>query len=291
MWNGGFNAELESLYPGQGASSLFAETFSVMPLGAIVNQTMICLHGGIGPSTQSVSTIKNMYRPVHTFEEEAISDLLWSDPCSDIDEFMPSSRGTGHKYGEVALTNFLQSNGLSVLIRGHECVDSGFEYSLGRKVGTVFSASSYCNVMENSAAVLLVYKDDKPPMPHYFQPIKYIMRGSAIFLPSENETTFSVDQGKMRKSVPKLPFLPASKVGRGIEQSKTQPRLPVSATFESIPGFRAMDEDVEKRRAEAPDEVSKSSLFTEIRAPRARSGSLRVKTPVPKPGGLRKSYA
>jgi protein phosphatase len=193
MWHGGFAQELKSLYPKRNVTDLFESVFAVMPVAAIVNKSIICVHGGIGPSIESTKMIESMPRPLLTFDNTIACELLWSDPSEGLSGFLPSCRGLGYKYGKTAVIDFLESNGLDLLVRGHECLEKGFRYSLGGRVATVFSASSYCNSMNNCAAVLQVYKDGSPPKTHYFQPIPYVKRASACFLESESEYVLLLD--------------------------------------------------------------------------------------------------
>jgi protein phosphatase len=221
MWStGGFSRELETIYPGSNVSDYFSLACVNMPLGAIVNGSIICIHGGIGPDTNSLSTIKAHYRPIYTFEDEVIADLLWSDPSAATDEFAESPRGAGHLYGEKSLTHFLSSNGLKLLVRGHECIEPGYELKLGGKVATVFSASTYCNSMQNQAAVLLVYKDGAPPQPIFMPPIKYVFRNAAMFAPSDNERIFSVDVRKCAAAAQAVASQATAAPGRGLKLAK-----------------------------------------------------------------------
>jgi hypothetical protein len=50
------------------------------------------------------------------YDDDIISDLLWSDPCPTTDEFAQCPRGAGH--------------GLKLLMRGHECIEPGFDFNL-----------------------------------------------------------------------------------------------------------------------------------------------------------------
>jgi protein phosphatase len=197
MWrSGGFNRELDSIYPHSPAAASFAAACASMPLSAIVNGSIICLHAGIGPNTLTLSTIRNLYRPIHVFDEDIISDLLWSDPADIEEDFIVSIRGAGHKFSQRSLHSFLSANGFDLLVRGHECIETGFEIQMGGKIATVFSASTYCGQMHNQAAVLRLFRDGSPPKPIIFQPLKYLLRASASFATSQSETAFVVDPRK-----------------------------------------------------------------------------------------------
>lgn len=54
----------------------FIKTFSYLPIGAILNNSTFCIHGGLSPRLKNVDNINTMIkRPVDNFEES----LLFSD--------------------------------------------------------------------------------------------------------------------------------------------------------------------------------------------------------------------
>jgi protein phosphatase len=212
MWKvGGFQSELQSLYPGSRIGEQLAQAFAWMPVGALVDHRILCLHGGIGPSVTSVSSIGNLRRPLQDFQIDMAMDILWSDPSAETSTFFPSPRGTGHRYGADALTAFLDSNSLELLVRGHEVAEEGFEYALNDKVVTVFSASSYCGSMHNKAAVLIIKKGEVP-VPRVFPPLKTLTRMNVMFVTCDSDTVFMIDPKKvaaLRAASSKLPALGA----------------------------------------------------------------------------------
>lgn len=60
-----------------------------MPLAAIVEDKIICLHGGIGETLKHVEDIDILSRPlkvVHevvTIDQQLVVDILWSDPTEN----------------------------------------------------------------------------------------------------------------------------------------------------------------------------------------------------------------
>lgn len=186
----GFLAELETIYNNsQTPSSIFMKAFSFLPLGAIINNRYLCVHGGIGPEMPSIQQLMLLERPIYNFDSEPVLSIVWSDLSNTIKEFEPSNRGTGYLYGEPALESYLESQNLEVLIRGHECVIGGVEFSIKKKCITVFSASNYCGVTDNDAGVLIVTVDDAPKRVA-LKAIKYLKRESASYLKSSSETSF-----------------------------------------------------------------------------------------------------
>lgn len=58
--------------------------FNWLPLAAIIEEKVICMHGGIGRSINSVQQIEELQRPL-TLEQGGLilMDLLWSDPTTN----------------------------------------------------------------------------------------------------------------------------------------------------------------------------------------------------------------
>ena len=148
----------------------FNDFFDRLPLAAVINDTVLCLHGGIGSSITSIADIEKIKRPlevvheVSTIEQQLVVDILWSDPTdSDIETgILPNSTrdptGVGNivKFGPDRVTEFLKNNNLSLILRAHECVMDGFERFAGGQLITVFSATDYCSKHKNAGAVLFL---------------------------------------------------------------------------------------------------------------------------------------
>ena len=153
----------------------FNDFFDFLPLAAIINDEVLCLHGGIGSSINSLSDIEKIQRPLEVIHEvtnadqQLVVDILWSDPTdSDIETgIQPNSTrdptGVGNivKFGPDRVEEFLNSNNLTLILRAHECVMDGFERFAGGKLITVFSATDYCGKHKNAGAILILGKDFK----------------------------------------------------------------------------------------------------------------------------------
>lgn len=148
----------------------FNDFFDRLPLAAIVNDTALCLHGGIGSSISSISDIEKIKRPLEVIHEvtnidqQLVVDILWSDPTdSDMDTgIQPNSTrdptGVGNivKFGPDRVNEFLKNNNLSLILRAHECVMDGFERFAGGQLITIFSATDYCGKHKNAGAILFL---------------------------------------------------------------------------------------------------------------------------------------
>ncbi|KJP86347.1 hypothetical protein AK88_03980 [Plasmodium fragile] len=149
------------------------QVFEWLPIGAIVEEKILCVHGGIGKSIHTISDISQLRRPLvvaqvpQNLNEQKVTDLLWSDPTDNdsilgtIPNDIRDPDGTGHivKYGPDRVHKFLEDNDLQLIIRAHECVMDGFERFAGGKLITLFSATNYCNSHKNAGALLFVRRD------------------------------------------------------------------------------------------------------------------------------------
>jgi diadenosine tetraphosphatase ApaH/serine/threonine PP2A family protein phosphatase len=146
--------------------------FEYFPLGAVIEELILCLHGGIGSSLKKLDQIEAIQRPleviheVQTPLEKLVVDILWSDPTdSDSDlgiqpNCIRDPHGTGNivKFGPDVVKEFLLRNKLDKIIRAHECVMDGFERFAGGDLLTVFSATDYCGKHKNAGAILTITK-------------------------------------------------------------------------------------------------------------------------------------
>jgi serine/threonine-protein phosphatase PP1 catalytic subunit len=152
----GFYDECVSMYDAE-VWRLFSETFNCLPVAAIINHKIFCVHGGISPSLTSLDDIRNLPRPVEVPDDGLMLDLLWTDPDPDGDLWGPNERGASFVYGQRAVHDFLDRFRFDLLVRGHQAVMCGYDFPFGddRHVITLFSAPNYCG-FKNNAAIMRV---------------------------------------------------------------------------------------------------------------------------------------
>ncbi|XP_042400750.1 serine/threonine-protein phosphatase BSL3-like [Zingiber officinale] len=88
--------------------------FNWLPLAALMEKKVICMHGGIGHSINHVEQIENLQRPI-TMETGTIvlMDLLWYDPTENdsVEGLRPNARGPGLvAFGGHLITLFFATN-------------------------------------------------------------------------------------------------------------------------------------------------------------------------------------
>lgn len=177
---GGFKDDIIKLYDSETYNS-FLDVFSYLPLSILLNNQVFFVHGGIGPNFHSINQIMEVKRPIFDYKDnDILISILWSDPEESIQEFKESYRGTGYVFGCDAFHRFVQENKINLFVRGHECVDKGFQFMFGERLITVFSASKYCGCAHNSAGVIQLI-DGLNPEAIEFDPIEYVERDMVTF--------------------------------------------------------------------------------------------------------------
>ncbi|GMR47188.1 hypothetical protein PMAYCL1PPCAC_17383, partial [Pristionchus mayeri] len=141
----GFWTELRVRYPNKytGLYDAFSAVFAEMPLAAVINDSMLAVHGGIAPALKSLKSISAIRRPI---EDPAglAEDLLWSDPDERTKGFAKNNeRGCAYLFGEDAVREACDRLGIKTIVRAHQMIEKGYQFFAKGKVITLFSAPGY----------------------------------------------------------------------------------------------------------------------------------------------------
>eukprot|EP01060_Flectonema_neradi_P035472 TRINITY_DN6538_c1_g3_i1.p1 TRINITY_DN6538_c1_g3~~TRINITY_DN6538_c1_g3_i1.p1 ORF type:complete len:332 (+),score=49.00 TRINITY_DN6538_c1_g3_i1:887-1882(+) len=176
----GFAEEARTKY-GSGMYDLFISLFAALPLSAVVNDTVIILHGGLFRSPEDPSKLEPLQtlRDISNRERQKIdecpdkgiiADVLWSDPTPDNKKTILGDndmRGSGCHFADHLTTQWLDDHNFTTLIRSHEGPDLqdlslGYSLRADDRLITVFSARNYCGSYGNSGCVVTLGKDCHP---------------------------------------------------------------------------------------------------------------------------------
>lgn len=150
----GFYEEILKKYGNSNAWTYCVDTFDHLPLGAVVDGKVLCIHGGLSPEIKTIDQIRMIDRKKEIPHEGPFSDLMWSDP-EDIETWVLSSRGAGWLFGARVTKEFNHINGLDLIARAHQLANKGYDYWFPDKnLVTVWSAPNYCYRCGNVAAIL-----------------------------------------------------------------------------------------------------------------------------------------
>ncbi|KAK8703167.1 hypothetical protein V6N13_021494 [Hibiscus sabdariffa] len=149
----GFYDECLRKYGNANVWKYFTDLFDYLPLTALIESQIFCLHGGLSPSLDTLDNIRALDRIQEVPHEGPMCDLLWSDP-DDRCGWGISPRGAGYTFGQDISGQFNHTNGLTLISRAHQLVMEGYNWSQDKNVVTVFSAPNYCYRCGNMAAIL-----------------------------------------------------------------------------------------------------------------------------------------
>ncbi|XP_031406665.1 serine/threonine-protein phosphatase PP1 isozyme 3-like isoform X1 [Punica granatum] len=135
---------------------IFTDCFNCLPVAALIDDKILCMHGGLSPELRSLNQIRNLRRPTDVPESGLLCDLLWSDPSNDIEGWGPNERGVSCTFGPDRVRAFLREFDLDLICRAHQVVEDGYEFFANRKLVTVFSAPNYCGEFDNAGAMMSI---------------------------------------------------------------------------------------------------------------------------------------
>ena len=135
--------------------------FEYLPLAAVVNNQIFCVHSGIGKSGLFLNDIQRLKFPIKVKSCEIAKDLLWNTP--NINDNIPFNKNLPieykpEKFDSNGLDNFLKNNKLKMIIRSHDVIQKGISNCFGDRVLTIFSSTNYCGVYQNAGALIFIKK-------------------------------------------------------------------------------------------------------------------------------------
>lgn len=134
----------------------FTDCFNCLPCAAVIDEKIMCMHGGLSPELTSIDQVKRIMRPTDVPDTGLLCDLLWADPDKDIDGWGENDRGVSFTFGEDIVAQFLQKHDLDLICRAHQVVEDGYEFFARRQLVTLFSAPNYCGEFDNAGAMMSV---------------------------------------------------------------------------------------------------------------------------------------
>ena len=141
----GFYDEIVRKYGNPNPWKYCTDVFDYLPLGAIIEDKVFCVHGGLSPELRTIDQIRTIDRKNEIPHEGPFCDLMWSDP-EDIDRrwFTTSTKSTGSRWLQE-LTSWCRTGTNTTLTYGL------FEEE---QLVTVWSAPNYCYRCGNIASIL-----------------------------------------------------------------------------------------------------------------------------------------
>ena len=152
----GFYEECLNYYGHAGLWRMCNEVFDLLPIGAIVQNKIFCIHGGLSPEIKLIEQIPLIERQGELPSVGPLADLTWSDP-EEIEGWAVNQRGAGWLFGTRPTHEFCHNNNIDLICRAHQLAMSGFQYHFHEdQLVTVWSAPNYMYRSGNDASVLKI---------------------------------------------------------------------------------------------------------------------------------------
>lgn len=135
---------------------VFTDCFNCLPVAALIDEKILCMHGGLSPELNDLDQIRALPRPTDVPDQGLLCDLLWADPEREISGWGENDRGVSFTFGADKVNEFLQKHDLDLVCRAHQVVEDGYEFFADRQLVTIFSAPNYCGEFDNSGAMMSV---------------------------------------------------------------------------------------------------------------------------------------
>jgi hypothetical protein len=97
----GFCKQIEKMYPELEIYECFLEIFAELPLAAIIQKNIICVHGGLCPELKTIDQISHIKKPLNDFDDHIVCGLVWSDSSEEAKKFSENPSGEGYIFGEA----------------------------------------------------------------------------------------------------------------------------------------------------------------------------------------------
>ncbi|KAF5804567.1 putative protein-serine/threonine phosphatase [Helianthus annuus] len=134
----------------------FTECFNCLPVAALIDDKILCMHGGLSPDLTNLDQIRNLTRPTDVPDSGLLCDLLWSDPSRDVKGWGMNDRGVSYTFGADKVAEFLMQHDMDLVCRAHQVVEDGYEFFADRQLVTIFSAPNYCGEFDNAGTMMSV---------------------------------------------------------------------------------------------------------------------------------------
>jgi len=90
---------------------LFTDCFNCLPVAAVIDDKILCMHGGLSPDLDSLARIRDIQRPVDVPDQGLLCDLLWSDPDRNSSGWGDNDCSVSFTFGADKVSRILAAHG------------------------------------------------------------------------------------------------------------------------------------------------------------------------------------
>ena len=78
----------------------FTNMFNLLPVSAVIDDKILCMHGGLSPELRHPKQILKIERPVDIPDTGLLCDILWSDPKEQDEKWEENERGVSFTFND-----------------------------------------------------------------------------------------------------------------------------------------------------------------------------------------------
>ena len=99
----------------------FCTAFHHLPVCALIDEKILCMHGGISSKISTIENLRKMNKPDNIPDTGLLCDLMWADPEKGQKENYEfnKSRGVGVTFSEKAVEDICNKLDIDLISRSH----------------------------------------------------------------------------------------------------------------------------------------------------------------------------
>jgi serine/threonine-protein phosphatase PP1 catalytic subunit len=99
---------------------MFTDMFNYMPVAALIDDKIFCVHGGLSPDLNNIEDILKISRPTEVPNGGLLCDILWSDPSTECSGWEDNDRGVSYIFSQEIIKKFIDKNNIDLICRAHQ---------------------------------------------------------------------------------------------------------------------------------------------------------------------------
>lgn len=146
---------------------VFTDCFNCLPVAALIDEKILCMHGGLSPELKNLDQIRNIARPVDVPDQGLLCDLLWADPDKEVEGWAENDRGVSYTFGADKVAEFLRKHDLDLICRAHQVMQHLIKVCTDLDVCVHINILKLTYVTSNLSFILEYRLSPNHPYPHH----------------------------------------------------------------------------------------------------------------------------
>ncbi|EAS04969.2 ser/thr phosphatase family protein (macronuclear) [Tetrahymena thermophila SB210] len=167
----GFYDECNNKYGSIDIWKAFLSVFECLPLSAVIENEVFCVHAGLSHQINDISQILNVKDDESSLVQQGPAyHLLWNEPEESEGQWTFSESISQIYFGKQVTKKFLHKNNLKLILRAHEYQKNGYNFMHDKKLCSIFSAPNQ-DASSKSLGSFVEFDDQMDMNIQQFQPI------------------------------------------------------------------------------------------------------------------------